>query len=272
MSNYYVRRSGEDDYLEHAGGWKWSKPTKYIDKIMKNGRWVYVYARNKANSVASNVRRSFNRATGLSDRRAANIASNRWRESLKGGNRAYTHTLRARANKFQNRYNKSLLGRAESALSRVSSAGANARNGMAKAAGQARAAAASFTGSIRKGAYQVGNAANKARKRVGSAIDTHITGSSAKRAMDAQGKNLEKHLFGKGKAKSNQRADTATKRGRAAQERYNKSLRGKLNRVFNFENDFDDARSNAYTKKRNALASKRSSSKKNNRKYGRYVK
>lgn len=166
MSNYYVRRSGEDDYLEHSGGWKWSKPTKYIDKIMKNGRWVYVYARSKANSVASNVRRSFNRATGLSDRRAANIASNRWRESLKGGNRAYTHTLRARANKFQNRYNKSLLGRAESALSRVSSAGANARNAMAKAASQARSAGASFTGSIKRGAYQVGNAANKARRKL----------------------------------------------------------------------------------------------------------
>lgn len=264
MSNYYVHRSGEDDYLEHAG-WKWSKPTKYIDKFMKNGRWVYVYARDKANSVASNVRRSFNRATGLSDRRAASIARNKAAVARAEGNRGEAARYTQRANKFQGRYGKSLLGRAESALG-------TARSAMSKAAGQARSAGASFTGSIRKGAYQVGSAANKARKKVGSAIDTHITGSSAKRAMDAQGKNLEKHLFGRGKAKSNERADTATKRGRAAQERYNKSLRGKLNRIFNFENDFDDARSNAYTKKRNALAAKRSSSKKNNRKYGRYVK
>ena len=225
MSNYYVRRSGEDDYLEHAG-WKWSKPTKYIDKFMKNGRWVYVYnqARNAAGNVRGAVRGAVAEvkrkglgnavadATGLTARRAYQTARRARDAASSRGQRQNANLSRA-AGRAKKAYNKTLLGRIESA-------GTRARRAVGKAASDARAAGASFVGSIPKNAYRIPGAIRKG-------IDTHITGATAKRRMNVNKSRYENLSRSQNRSK-NTKAALAKKNANTYEKSYRQSLAGRL--------------------------------------------
>lgn len=226
MSNYYVHRSGEDDYLEHAG-WHWSKPTKYIDKFMKNGRWVYVYnqARNAAGNVRGAVRgavaevrrkglgNAIADATGLTARRAYRRAARARDEAAKSRDQRQNANLSRAAGRAKKAYNKTILGRIESA-------GNRARKAVGKAASDARAAGASFVGSIPKNAYKVPGAIRKG-------IDTHITGATAKRRMNVNKSRYENLSRSQSRSK-NTKAALAKKNANAYEKSYRNSLFGRV--------------------------------------------
>lgn len=242
MSNYYVHRSGEDNYLEHAG-WEWSKPTKYIDKFMKNGRWVYVYnqARNAAGNVRGAVRgavaevrrkglgNAIADATGLTARRAYRRAKRVRDEAAKSRDQRQNANLSRAAGRAKKAYNKTLLGRIENA-------GNKARRAVGKAASDARNAGASFVGSIPKNVYK--------------AVDTHITGASAKRGMNVN-KSRYENLSRSQRRSANTKAALARKNATSYEKKYRRSLAGRvdqgLDNAASWLNDRRNDVNNAYT-------------------------
>lgn len=282
MSNYYVRRTGDDsDYLEHAIFQRGVRGNhKYIARFNIGGKMRYIYdprelaafkaaqsGLKKAGNAISNVRRAADHAIGFTARRNARKFKEQMNTARRNaGNAVGTKNYKANlaeyrrlkskyntANKYYN--NRTLLGR-------IGNMPGMARKAVGDAADAARRAGKSFAGTVSKTAYN-------ARTRAGKAIDTYVTGSSARRSFNAAAKRYDQQSVN-GVAGSAQRASRARRNAAAAEKNYNKSLRGKLNRVFGFEDDLSDVVKRTQTKKRNASKGRRRRrQERQNRTYGR---
>lgn len=136
MSNYYVRRTGDDsDYLEHmvvqgSGGtngrpsWR-ARAHKYIQKINIGGKVRYIY--DQAQLARVNAGKFIDRnITGASARGRMNRLGSQRQRMLKGSGRGLNGVNQA-YNKAKSSYNRSLAGRI-----------GNAANAVGKFAGQQR--------------------------------------------------------------------------------------------------------------------------------------
>ena len=187
MSNYYVRREGDDsDYLEHSIFQKgYHGSHKYIARMNIGGKMRYFYdprelsvfkaggrAASAVGGAVANVRRkglgrAVADATGLTARRAYQSAKKAriGAASSRGGSQNVN--LQRAAGRAKKAYNKTLLGRIENAgnaagkfvgrqATRAVNAGNAARNFIGQQANRARTAGESFAGTVSKEAYRVG--------------------------------------------------------------------------------------------------------------------
>lgn len=234
MSGYYVRRQGDDsDYLEHAfiagagSGGRSSGHHKYLAKLPTPGggfRYIYDQASllaARAGKAVSNVRRAADNAIGFGARKRWQNIHNRGEayQRKHGGNQPRRST-QMQETKAHQRYNKTLLGRAERALNSarnaVGSAGNAARNAIGNAVGEARKRGEGVVGSIKKGAYAVGGQVAKA------------TGLEARGRMNRLGAQRQRMLKGSGKG-----LHGVNKAYNAAKSSYNKSILGRAENAFN---------------------------------------
>ena len=210
MSNYYVRRTGDDsDYLAHSGRFK------YITKLNIGGKVRYIYdqaqlAAARAGRAAGNfVDRNI---TGASARRSYATQKGLYEKySSKGSASARSHAAAAKraAQNSQRRYNRSLFGRAAGAASKIAGAGNAARNFVGQQATRAR------------------NAASKVPGNVSRFVDRNITGASAKRSYNAQ-KELNKKYSSKGSASARKYAAASKRAAQNSKKRYDSSLFGRI--------------------------------------------
>lgn len=197
MSNYYVHRSGEDEYLEHSIFQKGVRGShKYIARMNIGGKMRYFYdprelavfkaggralggarkavggAGKAVGGAIANVRRNASsfvdrHITGASAKRAASAERKRWKtqESNYNNSGARSRATRAKKNSeaYERKYNKSLFGRIENAGKRIANAGSSARTAVGNAAGQAAKAGKNFAGSVSKEAYRT---ARKTKRKV----------------------------------------------------------------------------------------------------------
>lgn len=184
MSNYYVRRTGDDEYLEHSWADIKRGVHKYLAKINVGGRVRYIYnqaqlAAARAGGAVSNARRSAGQfidknITGASARRGMNASRTRYNNLSSSGKawaRGGATRAKAAAQKYERSYNRSLAGR-------LANTANEARKFVGRKANEARKAGMNFAGTVSKNAYAAGNAA---RRKASKFVDQNITGSSAKR-------------------------------------------------------------------------------------------
>jgi len=229
MSGYYIRRQGDDsDYLEHSlFGNVRSQAHKYLAKLPTPGggfRYIYNQAEllaARAGKAVSNVKRAADNAIGFGARKRWQNIHNRGEayQRKHGGNQPRRST-QMQETKAHQRYNKTLLGRAERALNSarnaVGSAGNAARNAIGNAVGEARRRGEGVVGSIKKGAYAVGGQVAKA------------TGLEARGRMNRLGAQRQRMLKGSGKG-----LHGVNKAYNAAKSSYDKSILGRAENAFN---------------------------------------
>ena len=264
MSNYYVHRSGEDEYLEHSIFQKGVRGShKYIARMNIGGKMRYFYdprelavfkaggralggarkavggAGKAVGGAIANVRRNASsfvdrHITGASAKRAAAAERKRWKtqESNYNNSGARSRATRAKKNSeaYERKYNKSLFGRIENAGKRIANAGSSARKAMGNAAGQASRAGKNFAGSISKAAYNAPGAVRRG-------VDRHITGASAKRAAAAERKRWKTQESNYNNSGARSRATRAKKNSEAYERKYNKSLFGRVDTAMDNVND-----------------------------------
>ena len=266
MSNYYVRRSYDDEYLEHGIFQKGyaarnGRMTKYIARINIGGKMRYFYdpreldaykrAASGVSGAVSNVRRSVGNAakavgnaTGISqlrklrslgrERSAARSAA---KAGVQGGNvsqatRSRLRNANMQYNNMQKAFNKSLLGRAASTASA-------ARSFIGKQATKARKAGVGFAGSVGSGAYNAANAVR--RKGLGKAV-ADASGYTARKAYKQASSAANKGI-GKGNATVSKSLLRSKERSKNA---YNKTLLGRAERgLDDFQNWADNRRRDA---------------------------
>lgn len=230
MSGYYVRRQGDDsDYLEHSlFGNVRSQAHKYLAKLPTPGggfRYIYNQAEllaARAGKAVSNVKRAADNAIGFGARkRWQNIHNRAEAYQRKHGGNQPRRSTQMQETKAHQRYNKTLLGRAERALNSarnaVGSAGNAARNAIGNAVGEARRRGEGVVGSIKKGAYAVGGQVAKA------------TGLEARGRMNRLGAQRQRILKGNGSRGLN----AVNQAYNSAKSSYNKSILGRAENAFN---------------------------------------
>lgn len=209
MSNYYVRRTGDDyDYLEHAvmqtagGGGNGRRSHKYIDKVFKNGKWLYLYARNNINGALSNVKRTFDNVTGLRQRRNYQNIRKQANQYMGRAKVGFQTGMARSVQNAKKAYDKTLFGRIENATSRASK--------MVNKAGKG------FT----RGVTKLDKAVKTARGNANKFIDTNITGASARRGMVTNQQRV-------GNVKGAHDKNMALRNAKKYKSQYNKSLFGR---------------------------------------------
>ena len=265
MSNYYVRRTGDDsDYLAHAnmmatdsGG----KRHKYLFKINIGGKPRYFYdpreldaykraqsgikaAGSAVSGAFSNVRRSVGRTasnlgrsasrfvdqniTGATSRRLAGA----YRRGVKSANGMSAKNAALRnAKKYEGQYNRSLVGR-------MANVGNAARNFVGQQATRARKAGSSFAGSISDRAYKVAGAADKAigisaRKKAKKdrlSAEAYEKSYGATRRYGRASESTMAKMYRKMRQKANQAA--------TSENIYNRSLLGRAESALDSASDF----------------------------------
>lgn len=114
----------KDEYLQHGGH-------KYIKKFMKNGKWVYQYAkdvtgisaRSNLNQAKKNEQAARNTWTNTNAKLASGVSGNHSKEIMKAANSANALKFaNAAADRrvAESKYNKTLLGKAEKGAKKVS--------------------------------------------------------------------------------------------------------------------------------------------------------
>lgn len=284
MSDYYVRRTGDDDYLEHSIFQKGVRGNhKYIARMNIGGKMRYFYdprelavfkaggraagrAGRAIGGAAANVKRSIGRArlwvdknvTGASAKRhaaAADKAAKDHNRAVRSGDpnaRSRNTTARRARDKYESSYRNSLFGRVDSAMGkarkRIDNVGSKARNAIGNAAGQARRAGTNFAGAVSKNAYNVA-------QKAGKAIDTHITGASAKRVAEAERKRANTQM-GKHRAGSQSRARRAGINAEAYDKKYRRSLFGRIDTAMDNASDWYEAQQSRAKRKIKKLKGK----------------
>lgn len=269
MSNYYVRRTGDDsDYLAHAnmmatdsGGRK----HKYITKINIGGKVRYIYdprylakqAGGVIGGAISNVRRTAGSAirnapgnvsrfidrniTGASAQRSYKAQKKLYDKYSSMGSakaRDYATSAKRAAQNSQKRYNRSLAGRLASAGGRIANVGNKARNFVGQQASRARQAGSSFAGSISSQAYKVAGAADKAigisaRKKAKQdrlSAEAYEKSYGATRRYGRASESTMAKMYRKKRQKANQAA--------TSENIYNRSLLGRAESALDSASDF----------------------------------
>jgi hypothetical protein len=218
---------------------------KAVGNARKTGEGVIGSIKKEAYRVGGNVSNAVSKATGLSARNRVS----RLRES--GNQRA--------ADQAQQRYNKTLLGRAENAFNSarkaVGGAAGKARNAVGQARTKGAAAINAAVGAGRGAATQVrnavGNAAGKARNAGATAINTvsKTARKAAAKAGNASGLNARKAYQNAyddyQRAVESGNASVAANQWRRAQKRYNAYSQTPMGRA---ENAVKSVSQNVYFK------------------------
>ena len=237
MSNYYVRRTGDDsDYLEHmvvqgSGGtngrpsWR-ARAHKYISKINIGGKVRYIY--DQAQLARVNAGKFIDRnITGASARGRMNRLGSQRQRMLKGSGRGLNGVNQA-YNKAKSSYNRSLAGRIGNAAGRIGSAANAARNFVGQQATRARNAGKSFAGTVTREAYKVPG-------RAKNFVDRNITGASARGRMNRLGSQRQRMLKGSGRG-----LNGVNQAYNKAKSSYNRSLAGRIGNAANAVGKFAD--------------------------------
>lgn len=216
MSNYYVRRTGDDsNYLAHANGFK------YLTKINVGGKVRYIY--NQAQLAAARAGRTVADATGLTARRAYQSAKKARIDAASSRSGRQNTNLQRAAGRAKKAYNKTLLGRIENA-------GNAAGKFVGRQATRARNAGKSFAGTVSREAYRLPG-------RAKNFVDRNITGASAKRGMKVNNSRYE-NLSRSNKRSDNSKASLARKNAKSYEKKYRQSLAGRIDNAANAARTF----------------------------------
>ena len=214
MSNYYVRRTGDDEYLEHSWADIKRGVHKYLAKINVGGRVKYIYTQAQL-AAARGVDKYI---TGATAKKGIPVAQARYKNlSSKGGSRwsrDAANKAKAAAQKFERSYNNSLAGR----LGRLANTANEARKFVGRKANEARQAGMNFAGTVSKNAYAAGNAA---RRKASKFVDQNITGSSAKRLGNAYRRGVKS-------ANGMSAKNAALRNAKKYESQYSNSLAGRF--------------------------------------------
>lgn len=204
MSNYYVHRSGEDEYLEHSIFQKGVRGShKYIARMPIGGKMRYFYdprelavfkaggrAAKAVGGAVANVRRKAGNfidrnITGASAKGRMDRLGSQRQRMLKGSAKGL-HRVNQAYNSAKSSYNNSLFGRVANAGKAIGKAAGNARDAAINTATNARTAARK---AVRRADQAIGITAsrnvskfkknmNTARKVAGSAVGTKNYGAN----------------------------------------------------------------------------------------------
>lgn len=207
---YMANAMGNGAYLEHAN-WK---NHKYINKIFKNGKWLYDYGKGFVDK----------KITGASakERMERGYASaQKWHNE---GRLGAAHNARETAGRNRAEYNKSLFGAVSNARRSLN----HTINSLKRDAAGSISKGKSFLSDMKsKLTTTLSNARTMAATRINSAkdwIDRNITGASAKARMERNNELIQTHT----KAGNRTAVNLAKKYRDEALADYNKSLAGKL--------------------------------------------